>query len=818
MAVEYEISSDVATITGVASNTQVASIVKFYTGSITYDDEPTSKYASVTINGKTQRVMLCVAVSGTVVYDDVPCLYSTVSGHRTLNVVEPTESGTPDDVPSLYETVVVDGKTVRALRCVLINQTPIYDGVSSTCTFVENGKTHTAQLVNKIVGGSVEVIVKGTSPLSLPDAVAGSLSYVKAFGGTEQRNLPDGYTALEYIESTGTQYIDTGVAGNTYTDVNMRVKLGAISGGFLFGTDTLSKGNRGIQASSDKLFLSYGGREFGGSYIYSNVIYDLKTHYQSGQSTITLDNSLYVTNTSTAGTIVSNNNLFLFARNSTGNVGAQSMTLYSAQIYNGSTLVRDFVPAKNSSGVVGMYDTVSGQFFTNQGTGDFVAGPTVVPTPTAPMDIVSNNGALKAFKTLNISTYDTSASDAGIDITFDGVTDRRRWDTLNDSGTSTNHYENGFVSIYMNPTRNNYFAKALVNGVVYDGSVYNTGEQIYTWDYTITKNIDIYCPTINADGIVETINVHGKNLFDGQWQQGVYNTINGGYVPNVNNRVCNVNIIQVKPSTNYTVSCPDYALASGMRWLFYDANKNFIASTTGVTTITTPSNAKYINFYIANDLTVATAPDLQVEQGSATTYEPYFNGGNAVAETLLKISSDYQDQQEIIDGTVTRKVGIKVFDGTESWYYTATNKFSIYLANGRAEDNQDSAYCSHFAYIKSATFPTTDMYFSLNKSSAQCRFSLYYTAYTSADDFKQFLAEQYAAGTPVIIVYPLATPTTESVTGQTLQVQAGDNTLEITQASLDNLELEAQYQASVSLTIQEVQDANLDPNVEVTII
>lgn len=152
MAVEYEISSDVATIKGVATNTQLAKIVSVYTGSVTYDDEPTSKYANVTINGKTQRVMLCVAVSGTVNYDDVPCLYSTVSGHRTLNVVEPTESGTPDDVSSLYETVVVNGKTVRALRCVLINKTPNYDGVSSTCTFTDDGKTHTAQLVNQITG------------------------------------------------------------------------------------------------------------------------------------------------------------------------------------------------------------------------------------------------------------------------------------------------------------------------------------------------------------------------------------------------------------------------------------------------------------------------------------------------------------------------------------------------------------------------------------------------------------------------------------------------------------------------------------------
>ena len=60
-------------------------------------------------------------------------------------------------------------------------------------------------------------------------------------------------------------------------------------------------------------------------------------------------------------------------------------------------------------------------------------------------------------------------------------------------------------------------------------------------------------------------------------------------------------------------------------------------------------------------------------------------------------------------------------------------------------------------------------------------------------DFAQFLADQYASGTPVIVLYPLATPTTESVTGQTLQVTDGDNVLEITQASLSNLELEAKY-------------------------
>jgi hypothetical protein len=64
---------------------------------------------------------------------------------------------------------------------------------------------------------------------------------------------------------------------------------------------------------------------------------------------------------------------------------------------------------------------------------------------------------------------------------------------------------------------------------------------------------------------------------------------------------------------------------------------------------------------------------------------------------------------------------------------------------------------------------------------------------TDVTDFKNFLATQYAAGTPVIVVYTLATPTTESVTGQTLQVEDGDNVLAITQAGMSGLELEAEY-------------------------
>ena len=43
------------------------------------------------------------------------------------------------------------------------------------------------------------------------------------------------------------------------------------------------------------------------------------------------------------------------------------------------------------------------------------------------------------------------------------------------------------------------------------------------------------------------------------------------------------------------------------------------------------------------------------------------------------------------------------------------------------------------------------------------------------------------------------------------------NVVEITEASMDNLELEVSYKAGVAVTITEIENAQLDNSVEVTI-
>jgi hypothetical protein len=62
-------------------------------------------------------------------------------------------------------------------------------------------------------------------------------------------------------------------------------------------------------------------------------------------------------------------------------LGSLASRFYYVELDNGITK-RNFIPARrNSDGVLGMYDTVTNTFFTNSGTGEFIAGP-IVYLPT----------------------------------------------------------------------------------------------------------------------------------------------------------------------------------------------------------------------------------------------------------------------------------------------------------------------------------------------------------------------------------------------------------------------------------------------------
>ena len=77
--------------------------------------------------------------------------------------------------------------------------------------------------------------------------------------------------------------------------------------------------------------------------------------------------------------------MFLFARNNAGSLNDYgACRIYECDIYNNNQIVRSFHPVRRKSdGVLGMYDSITGGFYTNSGSGSFVAGPTI----SAPVEV-----------------------------------------------------------------------------------------------------------------------------------------------------------------------------------------------------------------------------------------------------------------------------------------------------------------------------------------------------------------------------------------------------------------------------------------------
>lgn len=194
------------------------------------------------------------------------------------------------------------------------------------------------------------------------------------------------YTELEYIQGIGAQYLDTGITPKATQRIEIEVQLDAVTAyERLFGvTDNgaVTRGNVLGDYGSDNFFVV---KFANGSFEYDtvpvkitmllNTKYKLSVDYSTKEVKLDDVSLGHVTETPTempAGTI---NHILLFSA-SNSDVAPSKMKLYSFKIYEGDELVLDLIPVKrNSDNVVCAYDTVSEEYFTNEGTGVFTAGP-----------------------------------------------------------------------------------------------------------------------------------------------------------------------------------------------------------------------------------------------------------------------------------------------------------------------------------------------------------------------------------------------------------------------------------------------------------
>lgn len=243
--------------------------------------------------------------------------------------------------------------------------------------------------------------------------------------------------------------------------------------------------------------------------------------------------------------------------------------------------------------------------------------------------------------------------------------------------------------------------------------------------------------------------------------------LNGGTVES--NSECNVSeYIPVDGATTYTMSGFYAGWSSSL--VYYDTSKSIISyrmyENKRVLTFTTPANAAYIRITISK-------PDIDstmINDGNEAL--PYEGFGYKIP-----ISSGGVTTNIYLGSTQTvRQVKKLVLTGDENWNENLTNygyRFGLNVSDSMQSDTQDvRSLCTHLSltvrggtgldvqnvYVISAS---NDLIIKLSNSDR-------------VSDLKTWLAQQYAAGTPVIVWYVLATPTTAAVNEPLMKI--GDYT------------------------------------------
>ena len=185
----------------------------------------------------------------------------------------------------------------------------------------------------------------------------------------EQIKLPEGYTALEYIQSSGTQYIDTGRKLTQDSDITIDFKLinNNKSVGILGSRESARKNNIGL--------FRDGGLFVGDFSEYPK--YRFKTNSSFNRTKIRMNKTGVlvngVLNTSWSGVAnfeTPTNGLIFDVGNNNWTGNKAVMQLYSYT--DGNT--QKLVPCLDTEGVPCMYDLVSQKPFYNAGTGSFTWG------------------------------------------------------------------------------------------------------------------------------------------------------------------------------------------------------------------------------------------------------------------------------------------------------------------------------------------------------------------------------------------------------------------------------------------------------------
>lgn len=253
----------------------------------------------------------------------------------------------------------------------------------------------------------------------------------------------------------------------------------------------------------------------------------------------------------------------------------------------------------------------------------------------------------------------------------------------------------------------------------------------------------------------------GFNAWDEEWEVGGYGSTTGTKI--TASQIRSANKIRVIPNTSYYLNSPN-----GIRAFYYDLNETFIESVAvNAGTFTIPASAYYMTFQVASSYGTTYNNDICInlawDNSRNGEYKPYISQTYPISDielrgipTLDNGKIKYDGDEYLPDGTVTRRYGVYTFTGNEEW--------TKYETAGKVTFNSGNRFPVG-ADVNGVAIMTKYPFYKTNYIGGQmdktfCFFSapILSVCDNSFSDATAF-AESLAGS---MVIYPLATPTTET--------------------------------------------------------
>lgn len=187
------------------------------------------------------------------------------------------------------------------------------------------------------------------------------------------------YKRLEYIESTGTQYIDINYICNksnitieldmAWTGTNISAFETFI--GFMYSTSQVVP-RIGLHKYNNYLMFGANTTVNSTTTLITNERFIYKGDFTSGNQKMYKNGTLLVSNSTTYNFSTNNCPTYIFARYCPNSMNYANMRCYECKIWEGTILIKHLIPMMNLiNNEVGLYDIINNEFYTNNGEGNF---------------------------------------------------------------------------------------------------------------------------------------------------------------------------------------------------------------------------------------------------------------------------------------------------------------------------------------------------------------------------------------------------------------------------------------------------------------